>query len=172
MRSPSEADPWDEDDDIAESVVVASESKRPDRIIHQVWQPDRVKPPQIHRELSRLTWPERCAETLRFFILHVEHWLSSGGALREWIRLNLRIAICLIAAAVLVVPPVSFILESTAEWASLVATTAQNLSGTILGLPPVIVALSSIYLLARFVHRRVFQKRRFGRDQHDPYSMQ
>ena len=46
----------------------------------------------------------------------------------------------------------------------------SNVSGTILGLPPVVVALSSIYLLARFVHRRLVQNRRYPRDQHhDPY---
>ena len=134
-----------------------------------IWRPEPLRLPSVPRELPRLGWPERCAESLRFALLGAEHWLSSGGLLREWIRLKLRVAVCLLAAAVLVVPPATFILESTAEWAALLASTARNLSGTILGLPPVIVALSSFYLLARFLHRRVVRNRRYQRDPHDPY---
>ena len=167
---PDERDLRDYEDDRALRDHPNLPAHRPPRVVGRVWQPEPVRPPVILRELPRLTWPERCAESIRFILLTAEHWLSSGGVMREWIRLNLRVAVCLLAAAVLVVPPVTFILESTAEWAALIAATARNVSGTILGLPPVVVALSSIYLLARFVHRRLSLRRRYPQDRHhDPY---
>ena len=51
-------------------------------------------------DLHHLTWPERSAEVLRFTGLRIEHWLSRGGWLREWIRLNLWVAVILTVAAV------------------------------------------------------------------------
>lgn len=85
------------------------------KLARRMWDPAPVPKPVIDPDLDQLGWPERCAEVVRHALLSVEHWLSRGGWLREWIRLNLWLAVVLIAATVLVIPPVTALLDGVRD---------------------------------------------------------
>ena len=56
------------------------------KFARRMWDPAPVAKPMIDPDLDQLSWPERCAEVVRHALLSIEHWLSGGGWLREWIR--------------------------------------------------------------------------------------
>ena len=60
------------------------------------WQPHPLVVPAVDPELPALPAPSRCAEVLRYSVLRAEFWLSPGGSLREWLRLNVWLA-CVLA---------------------------------------------------------------------------
>ena len=129
-----------------------------------------VERPSVDPDLPKMPWPERCAEAVRYAFLAAERWLSPQGVLREWLRLNLWVGIGLLAAALLVVPPVTMLLEGAAEWAGLVRTTAANITATVMGLPPVVIAISTALIAFKLLHRRWRQRRPRGhRDPDDHY---
>ncbi len=144
------------------------------RLARSAWNPEPVEPPQIDRELPSLSWPERAAEALRYAALAAEHWVSRRGVLREWLRLNLWVGIALLAFALLVVPPVTMLLEGTAEWSELVKATALNVTATIAGLPPVVIAIATALVAYKLLRRNWLRRRSRGRyhDHGDPYGMQ
>lgn len=86
------------------------------------WNPKSVQPPLADPDLPYYSAPERAAEVLRYFFSFIEHWLSPLGTLREWIRLNARIAIFLLIPILLVVPLISYALGQLNIWAALIAT--------------------------------------------------
>ena len=142
-------------------------------LIHYLWKPRPIKQPTIDPALPKLPWPERCAEALRFTFLRAEHWLSRQGVLREWLRLNLWFGIALLAAAVLIVPPVTLLLEGVASWAGLVETTMSSVTATVMGLPPIVIAASSLLIGTKFLTTRWRRRKRHHRgypDHHDPYD--
>src|SRR5688572_3185462 len=51
------------------------------------WNPQPITAPTVDPELKDLTGPQRVIESLRYFILSAEHWISSDGILREWLRI-------------------------------------------------------------------------------------
>ena len=59
------------------------------RLALRIGNPKPAPKPGITADLERLGWPERCAEVVCHALLSVEHGLSHGGWLREWIQLNL-----------------------------------------------------------------------------------
>ena len=136
-------------------------------LIRRAWKPEPVERPAVDPELPGMPWPERCAETIRYAALRAEHWLSRQGALREWLRLTVWAGIALLAAALLVVPPVTMLLRGVAEWSGLVETTVLNVTSTAMGLPPIVIAVGSVLLAARLLGRR-WQSRRSRRRYHDP----
>ena len=120
-----------------------------------------------------MPWPERCAEAIRYAFLAAEHWLSRQGVLREWLRLNVLIGIALLAAALLIVPPVTLLLEGVASWAGLVETTMSSITATVLGLPPIVIAAGSLLIGAKLLSRSWQRRKRRPRgypDHHDPYD--
>ena len=54
----------------------------------RVWNAKPVPKPSIPGDLEKLSWPERSAVVIFHALLSAESWLSGGGWLREWIRLN------------------------------------------------------------------------------------
>lgn len=124
-----------------------------------LWNPVPVPRPQIDEDLASLSWPERSVEVIGFAVFSVEHWLSRGGVLREWLRLNLWLAVLLTLAAVLVVPPVTALLEGAAEWSSLGGEIVENITSSILRLPPVVLAIATLLLVIK-VGQRHWQRRR------------
>ena len=90
------------------------------------------------------------------------------------LRLNLWVGIALLAAALLVVPPVTVLLRGVAEWSGLIETTVSSITATVMGLPPIVIAISSVLIGAKLLTRR-WQTRRSRRryqqhDQNDPYA--
>jgi hypothetical protein len=154
---------------------IVTGSQRPRlRVIRWVWNPEPIEPPTVDPELPKMPWPERCAEAIRYAFLRAEHWLSRQGVLREWLRLNLWVGVALLAAALLVVPPVTILLTGAAVWSGLIETTVTNITATVMGLPPIVIAISSVLIAAKLLTRR-WQTRRSRRryqnhEQNDPYD--
>jgi len=98
--------------------------------IKAAWQPQPLVRPIVDPDLTSLSPIERSAEVLRYQLLKVEYALSAGGSLREWLKLNLRIAVVL---AILAIPIgilcslVSFILGEVAAWSALLLATVLNI---------------------------------------------
>ena len=138
----------------------------------RIWHPEPVPPPRVDIELTRMPWPERTAEVIRYSALRAERWLSPNGALREWIRLNLRAGVVLLAFALLLVPPLTLVLKGGAEWSALLKSTLLNVSDTVMGMPPIVIALGALLIGGRFFQRRWLGRRR-GRPayrEQDPYD--
>jgi len=136
-------------------------------LVRHVWKPKPIPPPTVDPELPSMPWPERCAEAIRYAFLAAEHWLSRHGVLREWLRLNLWVGVGLLAAALLIVPPVTMLLQGVAEWSSLVESATSNVVATVMGLPPIVIAISSVLVAARLLTRS-WQRRKRRRGYHDP----
>jgi len=124
-----------------------------------LWNPVPIPHPEIDPDLPEMSWPERTAEALRYAVLCVEHWLSQGGILREWLRLNLWLAVILAVAAILVVPPVTAVLQGAAEWTALGGEILANISTAIMSLPPIVLALATVLLIARLLQRHWLRRR-------------
>ncbi|CAN5151378.1 hypothetical protein BH23VER1_BH23VER1_32590 [soil metagenome] len=159
MREPD--DPWAEE----ESTVPAPRRVRGDGAItvtglaRRAWNPRPVEPPVISPEIREMPWPERSAEVIRYTALRTEHWLSGGGLLREWIRLNLWLAVILTVASFLV-PPATAVLEGAAEWTALAATIVDNVTRAVLRLPPIVLGLATLFLLVKLAQRHWGRGRR------------
>jgi hypothetical protein len=145
-------------------------------LIRQAWKPQPIERPTIDPDLPTMPWPERSAEVIRYAFFGAEHWISRRGFLREWVRTNLWVGVCLLAAALLVVPPVTMLLKGVAEWAALVENIVSNITTTVMGLPPIVIAISSVLILAKVLSRQWQRRRSRQRYQHqdqdpnDPYG--
>ncbi len=136
----------------------------------RVWHPAPVSKPKTTPDLERLSWPERSAEVLCHALLSLEHWLSRGGWLREWIRLNLWIAVVLIVMALLVVPPVTALLEGVRDWTGLVSATVGNINIAVGKLPPIVLALATAFLVVKLIQRHRLTRRPQRRPDYNPYE--
>ena len=72
--------------------------------ITQNWHPAKVEAPKVDPALPILNEVQRSAEVFRYSVLRTEYWLSPSGTLREWIRLNLMVALIIGTPALVVVP--------------------------------------------------------------------
>lgn len=70
---------------------------------------------------------ERAGEVMRYSIRRAEYWLSPRGTLREWLRLNLKLALFLGIPAVLLTPIITLVLTSAVTWSGILAEIARNL---------------------------------------------
>jgi hypothetical protein len=139
-------------------------------LARRVWNPTPIPKPAIPTDLEQLSWPERSAEVVRHALLSIEHWLSSGGWLREWIRLNLWLGVVLIVAALLVVPPVTALLEGVRDWTGLLGATIGNINVAVAALPPIILALATAFLAVKLIQRHRASRRPNRRQDFDHYS--
>lgn len=147
----------DFDHDPAEHRDLPAEAPtKPPSVIRQLWKPVPVPPPVIDPDFRELHWLERTVEVIRYSVLSVEHWLSRRGVLREWIRLCLYFAAVLTVAALLIIPPVTAILEGAAEWTTLLGNVVANVTNAVLRLPPIILGIATLFLLFRLGrHQRI-----------------
>ena len=176
MRAPDEDPGTDDAGDLPVRDLQAAARTglaSPTGLARAAWDPEPVDPPQVDRGLPGLPWPERSAESIRFATLSAEHWLSRRGVLREWVRLNLWAGVALLAFALLVVPPVTMLLEGTAQWSALVKTTALNVAAAAAGLPPVVIAVGAAVIAIKLLRRGWLRRRsqRRYQDGGDPYGM-
>jgi len=96
-------------------------------LVFPTWEPKPLPPPRVDSQLGFFNSVERSAEVFRYTFQKAEYWLSPGGLLREWIRLNLRIACVLVIPALLVAPLVTCALRQISIWISLLNTTTSAL---------------------------------------------
>jgi hypothetical protein len=97
------------------------------RSINNGWQPTPVQPPTVHPEFTKMSALERAAEALRYTIFCCEIWISPSGGMREWLRHDLRLGICLFIPVSLVVPVISVLLEQVTSWVSMLTTIFSRL---------------------------------------------
>lgn len=115
------------------------------------WSPRELPIPQVDPAFEQMNQVQRTVEVLRYSALQFEHWVSSGGCLREWLRWNTAVALFLSIPAVLIIPVITSLLGQFATWSALIKETASNLiifpiTG-IIG----IALLSAIALLIRLI---------------------
>ena len=97
----------------------------------------------------------------------MEFWISRGGWLREWIRLNLLIGVVLMVAALLIVPPITILLEGIRDWSDLMTASVGNVSLAVTTLPPIVLALAAGFLIVKLIQR--YRAKRHRQERH-PYS--
>jgi len=95
--------------------------------VKALWRPNTLEPPTVDPELTNLTALQRSAESFRYVALKTEYWISAGGTLREWLRLNCYIALILGIPALFVVPAITFLLTQFTTWTALLVQIAKNL---------------------------------------------
>jgi hypothetical protein len=162
----------DEDGDIGDNLPApagADLQVRPQRqleLIRKAWRPAPIEKPKIDPDLPGMPWPERCAEAIRYAFMVAEHWLSNRGVLREWIRLNLWVGVGLLVTALLIVPPVTLLLEGVADWSALIKQSVLNVTSMVMGLPPIVIAVSTLLIVIRLLSRN-WQRRRQRRGHRD-----
>tara|TARA_R110002096_G_scaffold288290_1_gene481992 strand:+ start:1421 stop:1948 length:528 start_codon:yes stop_codon:yes gene_type:complete len=167
---PSPDSPFDEEEWAAlqDDPPVAHKGKsKPLQVLRHLWNPAPVPKPRIDPHLDELSWPERSGEVIGFTVLSLEHWLSQGGVLREWLRLNLWLAVLFTLFAVLFVPPVTALLEGAAEWSALGGDIVENITTAILRLPPVVLAIATLLLVVKLLQRQWSKRRQGSRHQEE-----
>lgn len=136
----------------------------------RVWNPKPVPKPSIPADLEKLSWPERSAEVVCHAILSAERWVSGGGWLREWIRLNLWVGIFLLVATLVVVPLVTALLQGVRDWTSLLGGTVANINVAVATLPPIVLAIATGFLVVKLIQRQRANRRPQRRQDYPPYE--
>ncbi|MEY4482592.1 MAG: hypothetical protein RL693_44, partial [Verrucomicrobiota bacterium] len=90
------------------------------------WRPEPVPPPIVDEDLPHLSGIERAAEVLRFSLTKLEHWLSPKGSLREFLKLNFRLAICIAIPLLMVAPLITTALTQFKLWIVLLTQTFSS----------------------------------------------
>jgi hypothetical protein len=91
------------------------------------WNPQRIPPPQVDPDLTHLSGTQRMVESLRFFVLTAEHWISPDGALREWLRVMCKLGLLILCPLVIFMPTVSFALWQLALCVAFLVAIMKNL---------------------------------------------
>ena len=124
-------DPWQESDQSPARTSGSSGKptwvRRTSGLITTTWSPQPLSPPRVDPELTQFSGVERSAEVFRYSLRLAEYWLSPGGFFREWIRLNVRIALALLVPSALVVPLVTYTLQQFSVWTELLTTTTSKM---------------------------------------------
>ena len=139
-------------------------ARRARHFVLRHWEPQPLDPPTVDPELPHLTPVERSTEVLRHCILSLEYWLSPKGALRAWIRFNLRIAAILAVPALLVVPLITFALRQINTWVTQVVQSTSSFIMFPLSALLIVGLISALLALSRSLLRQRQQTRR------DPYQ--
>lgn len=127
------------------------------------WHPKPMDEPAVDPALPQLSGIERAAEVVRYCLASFENWISSSGHLREWIRLNIRIALFIAAPSLLVVPLVTLAFQQFSSWSVLIAQTSANF----LYFP--LTALLFVALISVLIMLTNTLRRRDPRDRHPYY---
>ncbi len=134
MTPDSPEPPWPDEDDWDDNGLPhppepegANNNISRQSLTKKAWHPAALLPPQVDSEFELLGPIERSAEVLCYQCRKAEYWISPGGWLREWIRLNLRVAVFLAIPAITVVPLMTLMLEGVSSWVVHCRTIQANL---------------------------------------------
>ena len=118
------------------------------------WNPNSIEPPKVDLEFEELGATTRAAEVIRFSFLSLEWWLSPQGKLREWLKLNGRIASILVIPAVLVMPLVTLIIYQVAKWMGwLVSIAGHIILFPLVAMAGIVVSLVVVAILRAFLSK-------------------
>jgi hypothetical protein len=124
------------------------------------WQPKPLPEPVVDHELPHLNGIERAAEVIRFI-----HWLSPSGRLREFIKMNARLAIAIAVPVIIVAPLVTLALEQLKGWVVLLTSTMSSFV-----LFPLSVLLCALLVSGMVFIGRSILAMRVRSSRRDPYS--
>ena len=124
------------------------------RLAAHALQPVAVAPPKVDPQIEALGSIERAGETLRYSILRAEHWLSPRGMLREYLRLNLKLALLLGIPAVVLTPVITLLLTSAVTWSGKLVEIARNLVLIPAWLGSALLVVTALGVLWRFIFGR------------------
>ena len=133
------------------------------KTVTQHWRPKPLPVPVVDVELPHLTAIERSAEVCRFILNKLEFALSPLGHLREFFKLNIRLALCIAIPVLLVAPLVTMAITQFKVWIALLTETFSSFV-----LFPLSVVLSillvcgMIYIGRSILEMRIRTQRRDG----------
>jgi hypothetical protein len=94
--------------------------------VSQHWKPEPLAAPVVDPDFPQLSPIERAAEVIRFMLSRLEYWLSPLGNLREFMRLNLRLAVLVAVPVLMVAPLMSLGLKQFNNWISLLSESMSS----------------------------------------------
>jgi hypothetical protein len=109
--------------------------------------------PRINPSLTKLNAIERAAEVLRYSVLRAEYWLSPDGAMRQQIRVAVRVWLYVMAAA-LIAPGITAVIQHVTGWTAMSAEIVRNIAEIPLGLGKLLLACFAVVILFRLLFRR------------------
>ncbi len=84
--------------------------------IKNLWQPKKLEEPRMNLDIQPTNRWQRSLESVRYSMLRLEYWASPNGQIREWMRLNARLAAAVGIPLILIVPLVTFLLGQLQAW--------------------------------------------------------
>ena len=117
-------------------------------------QPLPLKPPQTCADSTTLSAIERSAEVLRYSACRLEYWLSPGGRLRAWLRLNLLLAELLAIPSIILAPVITLFLATLASWTEYALIAAVNTLLTLVTGVGIVAVGTAAWFLLRSILRR------------------
>ena len=118
----------------------------------------------VDPQLPNLSGLERSAEVIRFVIASIEHALSPSGFLREFVKLNLRLAVAIAVPGFMVAPLVTMAITQMKTWVALLTETFSSFA-----LFPLSVGLSILLVCGMIYIGRSLMEMRFRSQQRDRY---
>jgi len=91
------------------------------------WNPQPINAPRVDQELAHLGGAQRMIESLCYFVLSAEHWISPDGVLREWLRVMCKLGILILCPLLIFMPTVTFALWQVAIWVALLVAITKSL---------------------------------------------
>lgn len=91
------------------------------------WNPQPIPKPEVDHTLTDLNGVQRTVESVRFFSLAAEYWISPDGILREWLRVMCKLGLMILCPLVIFMPTVSFALWQLAVWTAFMVVITTNL---------------------------------------------
>ena len=124
------------------------------RIVNQSVVPIQLDRPALHPRFSKFGPIRRSADLLRYSVLKAEYWLSPAGALREWIRLNVKLWLIVGIPTLLLTPLITMLFASAERWSALMARIFINLAHVPAWLGTGILGITTILFLLRLLFGR------------------
>ena len=135
------------------------------RTLTQHWRPKPLPVPVVDIDLPHLTGIERSAEVCRFIFSKLEFALSPLGNLREFIKLNIRLAISIAIPVLMVAPLVTMAITQFKAWIAMLTETFSSFV-----LFPLSVVLSILLVCGMiYIGRSILEMRMRGQ-RRDPYG--
>lgn len=124
------------------------------RIAARALQPVPIDQPTVDPKLTQLGSIERAGEVLRFSVRRFEYWLSPRGTLREWVRLNLKLALFLGIATLVLTPVLTMLFRSVASLTTILIDIAKNLVLLPAWIGTALLIIAGVGLLWRLIFGR------------------
>ncbi len=131
----------------------------------QHWRPKPLPAPVVDVDLPHLTAIERSAEVCRFILTKLEYALSPLGVLREFLKVNIRLAISIAIPVLMVAPLVTMAISQFQVW---IAMLTEAFSSFVLF--PLSVVLSILLVCGLIYIGRSILEMRMRTQRRDPYS--